>query len=51
MTDKIPTKLVELTEAELHKVAGGVSSVQRPPYKNPADHRPPGATPNPNPGK
>ncbi len=37
---------VELSEAELDKVAGGVS-----PFENPGGHKPPGQTPNPNPGK
>jgi len=45
------TAPVELTDAELDKVAGGVSEVQEPPFKNPQGKRPPGATPNPNPGK
>jgi len=35
-----------LTQAEVDNVAGGVS-----PFANPAGHKPPGQTPNPNPGK
>jgi hypothetical protein len=38
--------LVELTDAELDKVAAGVS-----PFANPAGHKPLGQTPNPNPGE